>query len=340
MEWVELYRRMSLARAFELALKDLWDRGWISGEMHLGTGEEGIIAGVQAHMRRGDAVALDHRPTPMLTLLGVDLGAMVREMLGSEDGLCGGWGGHMHLFAPDRLAASSGIVGASAPTAVGLALAGKLLRPGSVAVATFGDGAFNQGMLLESLNLAVSWSLPVIFVCKDNGWAITTRSDRVTGGDIPRRAGAFGLSTFEADGGDAMEVWSVASQAFEQARSGEGPCFLYATCPRHDGHMLGDVLVQTARKPGSEGTPDLGQLLSSALSKDGGGVLRRAASVTKVTGLLLQARGDRREGARDPLIRARKRMDGTLGSELDRIDRDSRERVQRAVDEALAEEAK
>ena len=183
MELIRLYELMYKARAFELALAELWSQGLISGEMHLGTGEEAIAAGVAAHLEQGDAVALDHRGTPILTLLGVDLTSMLKEMLGREDGLCRGRGGHMHLFAPERLAASSGIVGSSAPIAAGFALAAKRLRPGRVGVAFFGDGALNQGMLLEALNLAVAWSLPAIFVCKDNGWAITTRSSSVTGAE-------------------------------------------------------------------------------------------------------------------------------------------------------------
>src|SRR4030042_416765 len=134
--------------------------------MHSGTGEEAIIAGVVTQLREGDAMALDHRGTAALLMRGVDPVLILRELLGRPDGLCGGMGGHMHLFSPAHLAASSGIVGAAGPAAVGFALANLHLRPGKVAVAFFGEGATNQGMLLESWNLAAAWKLPVLFVCK------------------------------------------------------------------------------------------------------------------------------------------------------------------------------
>src|SRR5512147_1561498 len=127
------YRQMARARAFEDAIAALWRQGRISGEMHLGTGEEAVAAGVVAGLRPGDAVALDHRPTPVLTVLGVDLGLMLAEMLGREGGLNRGRAGHMHLMSMRLLAAASGIVGSSAPLGAGFALAGRTLRPGSVA---------------------------------------------------------------------------------------------------------------------------------------------------------------------------------------------------------------
>lgn len=171
-----LYRQMLRSRLFEERVKELWKKGLISGEMHLGMGEEAIAAGIVSLLQDGDAMALDHRGTAPLVVRGVDLVCLLREFLGRADGLCGGHGGHMHLFSPEHLCASSGIVGASGPLASGFALACQHLRPCKLAVAFFGEGAMNQGMLLESLNLAAAWKLPVIFVCKDNRLAITTPS--------------------------------------------------------------------------------------------------------------------------------------------------------------------
>src|SRR5512135_1847298 len=144
-----LYELMLRSRLFELAVKSLWDEGAISGEMHLGLGEEAIVAGVVALLEPRDALALDHRGTAALVMAGVDRRLLLREFLGRPDGLCGGRGGHMHLFARQPLAASSGIVGASGPAAAGFGLAARRQRPGSLAVAFFGEGALNQGMLLE-----------------------------------------------------------------------------------------------------------------------------------------------------------------------------------------------
>ena len=334
MDLLELYRQMYKARAFEDAQADLWRRGLISGEMHLGTGEEAIAAGVTAHMREGDAIALDHRSTPVMTLLGVDPTLMLKEMLGREDGLCRGWGGHMHLFSPAHLAGSSGIVGAAGPIAAGFALSAKHLRPKAVAVAFFGDGASNQGMLLESFNLAAAWSLPMIFVCKDNGWAITTRSASVTGGNLVKRAAAFGLHTEDVDGLDAQAVHAAAGRAFEHVRRGKGPRYLHARCSRLDGHFLNDPMLRTASHPVSEGKETFSKVISSALSRKGGGLFSRAASMGQMMDLLRRARKDKRSGNRDPLERARRALK-KQGSEVAGIEEEIDEQLRRAMDDAL-----
>ena len=246
-----LYRQMLRSRRFEEFVKDLWEKGKISGEMHLGIGEEAIAAGVVDHLQEGDAMALDHRGTPPLVARGVDLVLLLREFLGRGNGLCSGMGGHMHLFSPEHLAASSGIVGSSGPVAAGFALAAQSLRPENLAVAFFGEGAMNQGMLVEALNLAVAWKLPVLFVCKDNQWAITTPSHSVTGGNLIDRAKAFGMPAMEIDGTDVEAVWNAAGQGADRARNGNGPTFLLAHCPRLEGHflMIGQIRTDQDRDP-------------------------------------------------------------------------------------------
>jgi TPP-dependent pyruvate/acetoin dehydrogenase alpha subunit len=124
-----LYESMLRSRSFEEAVTQLWKEGFISGEIHLGTGEEAIVAGILAHLQDGDAMALDHRGTPPLIMRGVDPGLTTRELLGHQDGLCGGQGGHMHRFSKEHLAASSGIVGASGPTAAGFGFAAQTTIP-------------------------------------------------------------------------------------------------------------------------------------------------------------------------------------------------------------------
>ncbi|MCP4424635.1 MAG: thiamine pyrophosphate-dependent dehydrogenase E1 component subunit alpha, partial [Chloroflexi bacterium] len=244
-----LYALMLKSRLFEEAVAQLWRDGLISGEMHLGTGEEAIVAGIAAHLRPDDALALDHRGTPPLVMRGVDLVALLREMLGFPDGLCGGKGGHMHLFSKEHLAASSGIVGSAGPAAVGFALAARYLRPGTIAVAYFGEGAMNQGMLLEAMNLAAAWKLPVLFVCKDDAWSITTDSGGMTGGDLSERARGLGLWAVEADGRNIAQMWKAAQQAIERTRSGGGPTFLRARCVHLEGHFLGYQLLRVVRSP-------------------------------------------------------------------------------------------
>ena len=148
-----LYAAMLRSRLYEEAVAKLWQDGLISGEMHLGTAEEAVVAGVVAQLRDGDAMALDHRGSAALIMRGVDPLAILRELLGCPDGLCGGMGGHMHLFSKEHLAASSAIVGAEGPAAAGFALAARHLNPGAIAAAFFGEGAMNQGLLTEKERL-------------------------------------------------------------------------------------------------------------------------------------------------------------------------------------------
>ncbi len=332
-----LYHQMARARAFELAVDGLWRRGLISGEMHLGTGEEAIAAGVVSHLRKGDGLALTHRCSPALVVRGVPLAPMMREMLGREDGICGGVGGHMHLMSREHLAAASGIVGASLPTAAGFALANSRLRPKSIAVAFTGTGAMNQGMALETLNLAVAWKLPLLVVCIDNGWAITTTSEEATGGRLEDRAAAFGLRTVSVDGTNVSAVYRAAGKFVERLRSGKGPCFLLATCPRIDGHFLGDPLVRMARQPIAEGKATLGKVVSSAFSSGGGGIKDRAKGMTHMMSVMARARrGVTRGGKGDPMTVIRRALK-KFPEELQRIDDEVMVEIDTAVSEALAD---
>ncbi|MCR4439668.1 MAG: thiamine pyrophosphate-dependent dehydrogenase E1 component subunit alpha [bacterium] len=300
-----LYRQMLRSRRFEEEVKRLWEQGRISGEMHLGIGEEGVAAGVVTHLREGDAMALDHRGTPPLVVRGVDLVDLLREMLGDCRGLCAGRGGHMHLFSPEHLAASTGIVGAGAPLAVGFALAAQLLRPERVAVAFFGDGAMNQGMLLESLNLAVVWQLPVLFVCKHNAWAITTKSDTVTGGDLVQRVQGFGMPVATVDGTEVEAVWEAAGQAIAQARRGDGPWFLLATCSRLEGHLLGAGLHDPARL-----LHMASPTLRAITGRKGTGAGERATALATLLGIVAKAAAPRAQHRRDPVAKTRAKLAG------------------------------
>ena len=301
-----LYPLMLKSRLFEEATAQLWREGLISGELHLGTGEEAIIAGVVAQLGAGDALALDHRGSAALIMRGVEPGMILRELLGYPDGLCGGQGGHMHLFSKEYLAASSGIIGAAGPCAAGFALAAQVNHPGAVAVAFFGEGAMNQGMLLESMNLASVWKLPVLFVCKDDGWAITSQSSQSTGGDLNERAHSLGLTTYDVDGRDVCAVWEVAHTALQSARSGQGPGFLHATCVHFEGHFLGFQLIRVVRDPLKE-MPEIATPLTQSFMQPGGAALReRLAGLKTIIGSILSTLHDpRRELTSDPLVRAR-----------------------------------
>jgi len=301
-----LYALMLRSRLFEEAIAQLWREGLISGEMHLGTGEEAIIAGVVAHLRDGDSMALDHRGSAPLLMRGVDPVLILWELLGYPDGLCGGMGGHMHLFSREHLAASSGIVGAAGPAAVGFAIAAQHLQPGAITVAFFGEGSMNQGMLMESLNLASVWKLPVVFVCKDDGWSITVSSEQVTGGDIAERARGLGVPAVDVDGRDVSAVWEVAAKAIERARSGRGPTFLRGRCVHLEGHFLGFQLLRLVRTPLRELPAVAGPITRSMLQPGGAPWRERLAGLkTVLTTLLLTLRDPRQDHANDPLPRAR-----------------------------------
>lgn len=304
-----LYALMAKSRAYEEAIADLWKEGLISGEMHLGTGEEAIHAGVLSQIQEGDALALDHRGTPPLIMRGVDPYLLLRELLGKPDGLCHGQGGHMHLYSKEHLLASSGIVGASGPAAVGFALSAQHLRPGSVAVAFFGEGALNQGMLMESFNLATAWKLPVLFVCKDDSWSITSESKRLTPGSVPQRIQGFGLPYLEVDGLDVAAVWKAAQEGLYRARNKGGPTFLHARCVHLEAHFLGYQLLRITRHPLREMPQIIFPLLKSFISLRGAPINERWQGLKVIFDSVYKTLRDPRQSpANDPLFRTRSQL--------------------------------
>ena len=302
----DLYALMKKSRLFEEAVTQLWKDGLISGEMHLGTGEEAIIAGVVSQLLPADAMAVDHRGSAAFLMRGIDPVSLMREILGYPGGLSGGNGGHMHLFSKDHLSASSGIVGAGGPSAVGFALAAQYLNPGAIAVSFFGEGAMNQGMLMESINLASVWNLPVVFVCKDDGWAITTRPEESSSGSLKERIHGLGVHYVEVDGLDVELVWQASNQAIQRARHGEGPTFLHARCIHLEGHFLGVPLLRIIRKPLHELPGLTGPLIKSFLHSSNSSLRDRLSGVRNILSTILATYHDpRRLSTNDPIIRVR-----------------------------------
>lgn len=334
-----LYLLMKKSRQFEEAVAQLWEGGLISGEMHLGTGEEAIIAGVVSQLRPGDAMAVDHRSSGAFLMRGVDPVLLLREMLGCSDGLCGGMGGHMHLFSKEHLAASSGIVGAEGPTAIGFGLAAQHLRPGAIAAAFFGEGAMNQGMLMESINLAAVWNLPVLFVCKDDDWAITTKSRSLTSGEMGERVRGLGARYIEVDGLDVERVWQAAQKSIELARTGKGPTFLHAHCVHLEGHFLGFLLLRITRNPLRELPRIAGPLIRSFLRPGGGSLRERLAGVRLILSTILATlRDPRRDSINDPIVRIRTALMSDP-ARLKELDKRIEAEISSALDDALHEVA-
>jgi TPP-dependent pyruvate/acetoin dehydrogenase alpha subunit len=303
-----LYSQMLRCRLFEKEVIRLWQEGAIPGEMHLSMGEEAIVVGIVDQLEDGDAMALDHRGTaPMLTR-GVDPALLLKEFMGRPDGLGGGMGGHMHLFSPELMVASSGIVGASGPAAVGFAIANHRLRPGKISVAFFGEGAINQGMMLESFNLAATWNLPVMFVCKDNGQAILTQSVHVTGGSLMDRARGFGLRAIEVNGIDVEEVWNVVNQEIRHLRNGEGPVFIHASCFHMEGHFLGDQLLRFAHPSIGETLKTTIPLVKAHTQSKGAPLRERTAGLMEMLGIIRETVRKHRSKEGDPLPPLRKKL--------------------------------
>lgn len=306
-----LYLQMCRIRCAEEALERLWRDGRISGEMHLGLGEEAVVAGVVGRLEPGDALALDYRSTPPLVARGVDLTAIVSELIGSPNGLCGGRAGHMHLMSKEHLAAASGIVGAPGPLACGFGLAARNERTGGVAVAFFGDGAVNEGMLMESLNLAAAWQLPVVFVCKDNRWAVTTRSAVLTGGGLRRRLAAFGMPVLTVDGTDVEKVDRAASRSLGRARAGHGPSVLLVRCARLDGHFAGDPSARLGSLLAA-----VRPLLAQVRATPGAPANERLRALATVSRRGLAAATERSRQQRDPLPRTASRLPAAVATAL------------------------
>lgn len=319
-----LFATMVRVRRFEEASARLWRDGLISGELHSSVGEEAVAAGVTDHLRAGDAMAVDHRSTGPMVARGVPMLDLLREMLGSEEGIGRGRGGHMHLLSREHLSVSDGIVGASGPLACGFALAAKHVGAGRAAVAFFGEGAVNQGMLMEAFNLAVAWRLPVLFVCKDSRWAITTRSRDVTGGDLDRRAESFGLVTARADGADVAAVWAQAGHLLGRVRRGR-PAFLRVEVRRPEGHLLDDALLRPLREPLDQ-VRVLGGPMLRALRRRGGDRRATARGVGDLVRRFALLAGDRVVD-HDPVHAGRRMLDDIrcqrieqqVAAEVDRV---------------------
>jgi pyruvate dehydrogenase E1 component alpha subunit len=248
---VQAYRRMRTIRVFEDRVHDEFSSGKIPGFVHLYAGEEASAVGVCMHLGDKDHIASTHRGHGHCIAKGCDVGAMMKEIYGRKDGLCGGKGGSMHIADLSKgMMGANGIVGGGPPLICGAALSAKTLGTGGVAIAFVGDGGSNQGTTLESYNLAKVWNLPAIFVVEDNGYAETTASSWSVGGSQVKRAEGFGMPGVEVNGHDFFAVYEAAKAAIDRARDGGGPSLIHSRLDRHYGHFEGDA--QTYRAPGEQ----------------------------------------------------------------------------------------
>lgn len=241
---------MTAIREFESRLPGYSKDGLIRGSTHPSVGMEAIAVGVSRALRPSDSIASNHRGHAHCLAKGADAGRTLAEILGRRDGYCGGKGGSMHIGVKELgILGTNGIVGAGIGLATGAALAAQLQESGDVAVAYFGDGASNQGVLAESFNLAAIWKLPVIFVCENNHFAQSaTLEEMVAQPELRRRGEAYGVPSFDVDGMDVEAVANAAAEAVVRARSGAGPSFLVADTYRYLGHMADDTEIYRTRE--------------------------------------------------------------------------------------------
>jgi TPP-dependent pyruvate/acetoin dehydrogenase alpha subunit len=234
---VERYRAMRLIRGFEELVLDLVKRGEVVGGTHSYIGQEAVAVGVCAALRPDDMITSTHRGHGHVLAKGAEPRRVLAELLGRVDGLNRGRGGSMHAADFSRgILGANGIVGAGAPIAAGAAWAEARRGGDRVAVSFFGDGALNQGVLLETLNLAAAWNLPLIFVCENNGYATTLPAATAVAGTAVGRAAAFGIPAETVDGMSADAVLAATENAVARARTGGGPSFLECLTYRFEGH--------------------------------------------------------------------------------------------------------
>jgi pyruvate dehydrogenase E1 component alpha subunit len=247
---IELYRTMWKIRAFEVQVVELYKRNMIRGSTHVYLGQEAIAAGVCAALRPDDLITSTHRGHGHCLAKGGQPHLMMAELFGRYEGYCKGKGGSMHIADLDLgILGANGIVGGGLCLAAGAALSCQYRETTQVVVCFFGDGAFNQGPFHESANLAAVWKLPLVYVCENNQFALSTRaSSALAIGDLAARAGAYGFPGVTVDGRDVMAVYEVAEAAVARARAGGGPSLIVAECYRWEGHMVGDPQEYRTRR--------------------------------------------------------------------------------------------
>ncbi len=237
---MQLYSTMLRIRLFEEKVRELFQAGIVKGTAHSYAGQEAIAAGVCCHLRKDDYIGSYHRGHGHCIAKGARMDRMLAELMGKASGYCGGMGGSMHVADLDlNILGANGIVGATMPVGLGAALASKIRETDQVTIAFFGDGASNQGVFHEAMNLAAVWKLPMIFVCENNQWALNTSIHSTTSVErIATRATAYGMPGVTVDGNDAIAVHDVAGEAIARARAGDGPSLIEAMTWRHTQHSL------------------------------------------------------------------------------------------------------
>jgi TPP-dependent pyruvate/acetoin dehydrogenase alpha subunit len=240
----DMYYRMWLIRFFDEGARSLFQQNMLRGTTHTYTGEEAVAVGACAALRRDDYITSTHRGHGHCLAKGGDPRLMMAELLGRSTGYCKGKGGSMHIADFELgILGANGIVGGGLGIATGAAYSADLRGSEQVVICFFGDGASNQGVLMETGNMAALWRLPIIYLCEENQYAEFSPSKPFIAVErLELKAQAFGMPGVTVDGNDVLAVYEAVRKAVERARRGEGPTFLVAQTYRVEGHTVGDPL--------------------------------------------------------------------------------------------------
>jgi TPP-dependent pyruvate/acetoin dehydrogenase alpha subunit len=259
---VSFYRDMLKIRRTEEKLMEVFYAGEIQGFLHVSNGQEAAPVGIAACLNDDDYIGTTHRGHGYAIAKGLDLNRALAELFGRKAGYCMGRSGSMHLAALEKgVMGANGIVGGGIPIVCGAGFAAKYKGTTQVAVATFGDGATNEGAFHEAMNLAAVMNLPVIFLCENNGWAeFTPRHIHCKLENLADRAAAYGMPSAIVDN-DVEAIYEVCSEAVARARAGEGPTFIEVKNNRWHGHFVGDGQKYRSKE-------DIDQAMSKDCIKD------------------------------------------------------------------------
>ena len=267
-----MYRTMLTIRRFEEQARREADAGKLRG-MHSAVGQEAVPTGVCVHLRDGDYIFGTHRSHHHCIAKGLDINLMMAELLGKATGTNKGKGGTMHIADINKgMLGANGIVGSNIPVATGAALRAQVEGTDLVSVVFFGDGAANQGVLHESMNLAGIWKLPIIFVCENNRYAQSTPVEyAVSGESVADRAAGYNMPGIAVDGMSVLDMYEVAGEAVRRARSGEGPTLIEALTYRYMGHFGADnpLLYRTESEEAEFKARDCNEQIKTYLLENG-----------------------------------------------------------------------
>jgi acetoin:2,6-dichlorophenolindophenol oxidoreductase subunit alpha len=248
-----LYKEMLRIRLFEDKVSFLFTRGLIHGTAHFCTGQEAAAVGVCSVINDDDFVTSTHRGHGHALAKGLDMRRFLAELMGKETGFCSGRGGTQHCTSMKDNFLANGITGGTAVTGTGMALGFKMKKVSRIVVSFFGDGAINEGHLHETLNMAAVWKLPIVFICENNLYAMSTHTKEVmVEQELYKRAAMYGMRTLCADGNNVEQVQSVTRDAAEYARSGLGPVFVELKTYRFSGHSKNDQFLYRTREEEQE----------------------------------------------------------------------------------------